>query len=132
MDVRQHATLSYSIVHRFALLMPTLAHWPRDSRNYHVFRALTLPYEIFRIYDNFPAVWLFHVIVNFFLHFLWSFLQLYQQRIIRETLQKGKILEKRFSFSSFSKFWKFRNRFGISLKKNFISYQHFRSYATFL
>ena len=34
-------TINSSFLYRLALLMPTLAHWPRDSLNYHVLRALT-------------------------------------------------------------------------------------------
>ena len=62
-------TINRSVVHRLALLMPTLAYWPGDSRNYHALRALILSCKIFRIYDNSPAVLLFHVILPFF-HFL--------------------------------------------------------------
>ena len=36
-------TINCSILHGFALLMPTLAHWPEEPRNYHVLRALILP-----------------------------------------------------------------------------------------
>ena len=62
-------TINRSIVHCFALLMTTLAHWPEGSRNYHVLRALMLPCKIFHIYDNSPAVWLFHVIIIVFFTF---------------------------------------------------------------
>ena len=59
-------TINCSIVPRFALLMSTVAHWPGDSRNYHVLRALKLSSKIFCIYVNPPAVWLFHAVVIVF------------------------------------------------------------------
>ena len=58
-----HKTINCSIPHRFTLLSPTLAHWPGDSRNYHVLHELILSYKIFRIYDNSPLVYLFYAIV---------------------------------------------------------------------
>ena len=46
-----------------SLVMPTLALFPEESWNYHVLRALILFCQNFHIYDNYSAVWLFHVIV---------------------------------------------------------------------
>ena len=46
-----------------SLVMPTLVLLPEESRNYHVLRASILSSQIFRIYDNYSAVWLFLVIV---------------------------------------------------------------------
>ena len=62
-------TINYSILHRFVLLMPTLAHWLEESRNYHVLRALISSCQIFLIFDNYFAVWLFHVIVIVYFSF---------------------------------------------------------------
>ena len=45
-------TVNCSIVHRFALFMPTLMHWPRNCQNNHVLRAPILSCKIFRIYGN--------------------------------------------------------------------------------
>ena len=42
-------TINCSIVHRFAVLMPTLAHWLGDSQNYHVLCESILFWKIFRI-----------------------------------------------------------------------------------
>ena len=50
--------------------MLILAHWPGESRNYHVSRALILSRKIVRTYDNSPVVLLFHVIVVFFSLFI--------------------------------------------------------------
>ena len=47
-----------------SLVMPTLALLPEESWNYHVLRALILSCQNFHIYDNYSAVWLFHVIVT--------------------------------------------------------------------
>lgn len=41
----------------FRLLMPTLTHWPIDSRNYLVLRVLMFSCKIFRIYGNSHVVW---------------------------------------------------------------------------
>ena len=62
--------INCSILHRFSRLMPTLAHWPGESRNCHVFCALISSCKIFRPYDNSPAVGLFHVIVIAFSLFI--------------------------------------------------------------
>ena len=53
--------------------MLILAHWPGESRNYHVSRALILSRKIVRTYDNSPVVLLFHVIVVFFFSFYYYF-----------------------------------------------------------
>ena len=64
-----HKTINCSILHRFALLMLTLAHWPEESRNYHVLCALISSCQIFLIFDHYSAVWLFHAIVIVYFSF---------------------------------------------------------------
>ena len=46
-----------------SLVIPTLSLLREEPRNYHVLCALILSCQIFDIYDNYSAIWLFHVIV---------------------------------------------------------------------
>ena len=65
-------TINWLILHHSSS-MPTFAHWPGDFQNYHALRALISFSKIFRIHDNSPAVWLFHVIVIVFSLFMKTF-----------------------------------------------------------
>ena len=58
-------SINCSILHRFALVMPTLPLLPEESQNHHVLRALILSSQIFHIYNIYSAVWLFHVTIIF-------------------------------------------------------------------
>ena len=68
-----HKTISCSILHWFALVIPTLPILLEESRNYHVLYALILSCQIFCIYNNYSAVWLFHIIVIVYFSFYDNF-----------------------------------------------------------
>ena len=74
-DQLLHKKINCSVLHRFGLSLLTLVHWPRDTRNFHALRVLTLSSKIFTIYNNSPAVFVFRTIaIIFFLLFYDHFL----------------------------------------------------------
>ena len=68
-----HKAIHRSILDRFSQLMPTLPHWLGGYCNYHVLPGIILSCKISRIYDNSPALCLFHAIVIIFFLFILIF-----------------------------------------------------------
>ena len=58
-------TINCLIVYHFTLRQPSRIGW-ETPENYPVLHALTLSCKVFRIYDNFAVIRLFHVVVIVF------------------------------------------------------------------